>query len=141
MHIQIEHVRAPFHFRATTDNGQVVHMDSSTGAEAAGASPMQLVAMAVGGCSAIDLVDILTKGRHEIEALSITVDTERAPKPPRVFTEIRVHYELRGPLAEDAVRRAVRLSLDKYCSVSKMLDTTATIVASFSINGEEFQTC
>jgi putative redox protein len=114
-------------------------MDSSSEGTANGASPMQLVAMAVGGCSGIDLIDILTKGRHSVDDLNIDVEAQRADKPPRVFTAIRVHYALTGELAEENVRRAVRLSLDKYCSVSKMVESTASIVATFSINGEHFE--
>lgn len=99
---------------------------------------MQLVAMAIGGCSGIDLVDILTKGRKTVDSLDIDVEAERAEAPPRVFTKVVVHYALTGDLTEESVRRAVRLSLDKYCSVSKMVDSTATIVATFSIDGKHF---
>lgn len=138
MRIDIERIGAPFFFRARTDDGQVVEMDSSAGGQAAAASPMQLVAAAVGGCSGIDLVDILMKGRHDVKGLAITLEAERAEMPPRVFTEIRIHYALEGELTEEVVRRAVRLSLDKYCSVSKMVDSTAEITATFAINGETF---
>lgn len=138
MLIDIVQVNTPFHFRATTEGGLSVDMDSSTDGDARGVSPMQMVAMAVGGCSGIDLVDILTKGRHEVEGLKISIEAERADQPPRVFTSIKIHYAVAGNLHEDAVRRAVRLSLDKYCSVSKMVDSTATITATFSINGETF---
>jgi putative redox protein len=138
MLIDIAQVNAPFHFRATTEDGLSIDMDSSTGGDARGVTPMQMVAMAVGGCSGIDLVDILAKGRHEVEGLKISIEAERADQPPRVFTSIKIHYAVAGDLHEDAVRRAVRLSLDKYCSVSKMVDSTATITATFSINGETF---
>jgi putative redox protein len=138
MLIDIAQVNTPFHFRATTAGGLSVDMDSSTGGDSRGVTPMQMVAMAVGGCSGIDLVDILTKGRHEVEGLKISIEAERADQPPRVFTSIKIHYAVVGDLQEDAVRRAVRLSLDKYCSVSKMVDSTATITATFSINGETF---
>jgi putative redox protein len=138
MKIEIERVAAPYHFRATTEKGQVVEIDSAPEGIPAGASPMQLVAMAVGGCSGIDLIHILAKGRHEVQDLAISIEAERAPSPPRVFTQMTVHYELTGDLQEDVVRRAVRLSLDKYCSVSKMVESTATITATFGINGERY---
>ncbi|MFW5972675.1 MAG: OsmC family protein [Bacteroidota bacterium] len=136
MHIVLEH-RKNFRFTATTDNGKSVEIDASSAAgEAEHASPMQLVASAIGACSAIDIVDILQKGRQTIDSFSIEVDAERAETPPKVFTRVHVHYDLNGDLTSDKVQRAIALSLQKYCSVSIMIAKTATLTASCSVNGE-----
>ncbi len=139
MHVTLRHHQG-FRFSAETDNGRQIEIDGSSGSDATShASPMQLVATAVGGCSAIDVVDILTKGRQQIDSFEIDVDAERAESVPRVFTSIHIHFKLTGNLDVDKVRRAVELSLDKYCSVSKMLETSVKIEASFSVNGEKYR--
>jgi len=138
MHVTLCHHQG-FRFSAETDNGRQIEIDGTSGSDATShASPMQLVATAVGGCSAIDIVDILTKGRQQIDSFEIEVDAERAESVPRVFTSIHIHFKLTGNLDVEKVRRAVELSLDKYCSVSKMLETSVTIEASFSVNGEKY---
>lgn len=96
---------------------------------------MQLVAAAIGGCSAIDIVDILTKGRQKIDALEIDVQGERAESAPRVFTSLHVHFDLNGDLDETRVQRAIDLSLGKYCSVAKMLEGSVRVTGSFALNG------
>ncbi len=101
---------------------------------------MQLVAMGLGGCSAMDVVTILNKQRQQIESLSIQIDAERATdQVPAVFTDIHLHYALGGNLDAEKVRRAIDLSLEKYCSVSRMLEKTARITYSFSVNGERYE--
>ncbi len=132
---------AAYHFVGRNAAGLETHFDTSPeeGGSGAAAGPMQTVAMALGACSAIDVVSILKKGRQEITSFDIDVDYERAEgEVPAVYTAIHVHYLLRGNLEPEKVRRAVELSIEKYCSVSRMIGKTATITHSFSINGTRY---
>jgi putative redox protein len=96
---------------------------------------MQLLLAAIGGCSTIDIVSILQKQRQPLEDISITVDGEREPNvEPSLFQTIHVHYVLKGDLDEEKVRRAVDLSMQKYCSVAKTLEKTAHITYDFEIS-------
>ncbi len=115
-----------------------VHLDGSpsVGGEDAGARPMELVLMALGGCSAIDLVSILKKQRQQIDDLQIEVEGEREPNAvPAPFKAIHMKFIFKGQLEEEKVKRAIQLSVEKYCSVQAMLAPTVTITWSYSING------
>ena len=87
------------------------------GDNAAGPSPVQLLAIALAGCMAIDVVDILRKGRHPMTALRASLTGERAPEPPRRLTKVQLHFHVHGVVPEAAVERALALSREKYCSV------------------------
>jgi putative redox protein len=142
MKVKLERLNGPYHFQATNEAGQVVEIDSSvkTGGNGAGPGPMQLVLMGLGGCSGIDIVQILTKARQNVDTFNIELDAERAKDEiPAVFTDIHAHYILTGDLEPEKVRRAIDLSLEKYCSVARMLQKTATISYSFSINGVKYE--
>jgi putative redox protein len=94
----------------------------------AGPSPMETVLMALCGCAGVDVVEILEKMRANLTDLHIEADAERAPEPPRVFTKIHLRFRLWGAgLTREQAERAVRLSLEKYCSVAAMLRSTAAI--------------
>ncbi len=80
-------------------------------------SPMQLVAMAVAGCMAIDVVDILKKGRHDLRGLQARFTGLRAGEPPKRYEEITLHYVITGNVPAQAIDRAIALSREKYCSV------------------------
>jgi putative redox protein len=136
MRVELQRVNDAFHFEAVGSAGVKVHLDSSpdSGGQNLGARPMEMVLMGLGGCSAIDIILILEKQRQEVKDFRITIDGERAKDViPAVFTTIHVHYTLTGHLNENKVKRAVDLSMEKYCSVSAMLNKTATITYSFSI--------
>ena len=93
-----------------------------------GPSPMELVLIGTGGCSAFDVVHILERGREPIEDCVVELDAERATEDPKVFTRIHMHFVVKGcGLASAKVERAVALSVEKYCSASAMLAKTATI--------------
>lgn len=91
------------------------------GRAAAGPSPVDALAMALAGCMAIDVVDIVTKGRHDVTGCDVTLTAERAPDPPRRFVKVDLHFVLTGNMPETAVRRAIALSREKYCSVWQTL--------------------
>jgi putative redox protein len=97
-----------------------------------GPSPMELVLIGTGGCSAFDVVHILSKGREPIEDVAVEVEAERAEQDPRVFTRVHMHFIVKGRgLAREKVERAIQLSVEKYCSASAMIAKTATITWDF----------
>lgn len=90
-------------------------------------SPMELVLLAMGGCTAIDVVSILEKKRQPVKGFEINIDSERAEDYPRVFSSVELEYVLYGDLDPKAVEDAVQLSMEKYCSVSAMVEAKAKI--------------
>ena len=119
-------------FAAQTPSGHLVALDSDRASNEA-PGPMELLLVALGTCTATDIVSILAKQRQKLESLEIVVSGERANEPPRVWTTIEIVYKLRGTLEETAVQRAIQLSEDKYCSVAAMLRKTATITSRVEI--------
>lgn len=113
-------------FLATSPSGHAMVMDAD-GQSNKAATPMELLLMALGGCTASDMVSILEKQRQNLQSLVVECSGERAPEPPRIWTKIDVVFKLRGTLDETAVRRALELTKDKYCSVAKMLEKSAEI--------------
>lgn len=97
------------------------------GKEKTASSPMELVLIALCGCTASDVVGILKKKREPFVGLEVLAQAERSPDYPQVYTEIKLTYRVRGPVAPKAVEDAVHLSKEKYCSVSAMLAKTARI--------------
>lgn len=113
-------------FVAISPSGHAITIDSDrTSNNAPG--PMELVLMALGACTGTDVVSILKKKRQKLESLEVICSGERASEPPTVWIKLEVLYRLRGVLDEAAVKRAIELSEQKYCSVSAMLQKTATL--------------
>ena len=135
MKVEIERVNNKVHLEAKNEQGVIVHMDGSPeiGGEDLGARPMQLVLMALGGCTSMHMLSMLKKMREEVKGYKVTVDAERATEHPMVFTKIHIHNTLEGNLKKENVEKAINLSMDKYCSVTHMLNSTATITHSFEI--------
>ena len=99
-----------------------------------GPSPMELVLIGTGGCSAFDVVHILEKGREAVEDCVVELDADRAESDPKVFTRIHMHFVVKGKnLSQAKVQRAIDLSIEKYCSASAMLAKTATITHDFEM--------
>jgi len=123
-------------FVGEASSGHSVVLGTAHGAEGTkpGPSPMELVLIGTGGCSAWDVVHILEKGREAIEGCTVELEAERAPEDPKVFTQVHMHFVLRGQ-ALDArkVERAINLSVEKYCSASAMLSKSATITSDFEV--------
>lgn len=126
-------------FETDTPSGHTVTMDAApeVGGENKGPRPTEMVLSAAGTCSAIDIVDILRKMRLNVEEFAMEIQGERAEDHPRRFTKVHMHYVLKGDLPVEKVRRAVQLSVDKYCSVSNSLN--ARITSSFEINGKRYE--
>ncbi|MBA3988930.1 OsmC family protein [Aliidiomarina maris] len=119
-------------FLGTSGSGHSVVMDGQQGQHAP--SPMEMVLMSVASCSSVDVVSILQKARQRIQHCEVDVTAERADAVPAVFTSIHLHFIVTGEdIAEQHVERAVKLSADKYCSVSIMLGATVKVTHSFSV--------
>ena len=125
-------------FEAATPSGNRLALDSDRETNS-GPGPMELLLVALGSCTATDVVIILGKKRQKLESLEVSVSGERAPEPPRVWTRLDVVFRVRGrgpdggPLDAKAVADAVRLSEEKYCSVAAMLRKTATLTTRYEI--------
>lgn len=127
---------ASVHFTATTESGHSIELDGSeaVGGEEKGARPMETVLAGLGGCSAIDVMSTLGKSRQDVADCVIDIEAERADSIPAVFTRIHMHYTLVGSdLDPRKVARAISLSAEKYCSVTRMLEKTAVITHDFEI--------
>lgn len=99
-----------------------------------GPSPMELMLIGTGGCSAFDVVHILEKGREAVDDCVVELDADRAEADPKVFTRIHMHFIVKGrALSHDKVKRAIDLSIEKYCSASAMMAKTATITHDFEV--------
>ncbi|MEW5806241.1 MAG: OsmC family protein [Acidobacteriota bacterium] len=123
-------------FEAYSTSGHTIIMDAApeVGGSNQGPRPMELVLLALGGCTAMDVISILKKMRKEIESFEIKLEAERAEEHPKVFTNIKVLYTLKGKnLKEAEVERAMNLSKDKYCSVGRMLNKVAKLAYQFLI--------
>lgn len=123
-------------FEATSATGHKVMMDASpeVGGEDKGSRPMELLLMGLGGCAGIDVTMMLEKGKQDVKGCEMEITSERADGVPAVYTKINLHFVVTGiELNEKKVARAVQLSAEKYCSVSKMLEKTAEMSHSFEI--------
>ncbi len=113
-------------FEGRAENGNTILFDADA-AHVHGPSPMEAVLMALCGCTSVDVVNILIKKRQSLTGLQVSAAAAQAGSPPQVFTHIKLTYTVHGKLSRKAVEDAVTLSKTKYCSVSLMLDKTATI--------------
>ncbi|MBI1288729.1 MAG: OsmC family peroxiredoxin [Flavobacteriales bacterium] len=137
MKITLKRLNDNYHMQAQNEDGNTIQMDGSPaiGGENLGARPMQVLLMSLAGCTSIDVISILKKMKQEVADYHVEVDAEReADVVPSLFTNIHIKYILKGNnLEESKVRRAIELSADKYCSVSKILEPTAKITWSYEI--------
>lgn len=113
-------------FVATSPSGHLVSFDSDRESNKA-PGPMELVLMALGACTATDVVSILEKKRQKLESLEVICSGERAKEPPTVWTKLEILYRLRGRIDDAAAQHAIQLSEEKYCSVAAMLKKTAAL--------------
>jgi putative redox protein len=113
-------------FVATGPSGHAITIDSDRESNKA-PGPMELVLLALGSCTATDVVTILEKKRQKLELLEVICSGERAAKPPTVWIKLEILYRLGGHLDETAVKHAIELSEEKYCSVAAMLRKTAAL--------------
>jgi len=118
-------------FAGETKSGHAVIMDDAQGNT--GPKPIELALMALGGCTAFDVINILRKTRQHVTGYDLELRAEQRPEPPNYFTRIEIKHRLRGAIDPEAVRKAIQLSEEKYCSVGAMISKTAEIHATFEI--------
>lgn len=137
MKITIKKQEGDFHMLASNEEGNTLAMDGSTeiGGEGKGMRPMQLLLSAVGGCSSIDVLLMLKKQKQVVESFDVEVEghTEKVEEH-RIFKTIVIHFKITGEVEPEKAERVVKLSLEKYCSVSKILEPTADISYTLSVN-------
>ncbi|MCG2722401.1 MAG: OsmC family protein [Thermodesulfovibrionales bacterium] len=135
MNVKVTYVKG-LQFVGDAESGHAMIMDGdkSVGGENTGPRPMELLLIAAGGCSGMDVISILNKKRQDVTGLEINVSGKKAEEYPKKFTEITVEFIVKGrKIEESAVKRAVELSMTKYCSVKATLEGTAKINYSFKI--------
>lgn len=126
-------------FRVTSGSGHTSFTDGPPehGGQNAGMRPMEMLLLGMGGCTAYDVVEILRKRRREPESLEIEIQAERAEEIPKVFTNIHLKYNVKGAgIRPRELVRAIELSLDKYCSATRMLAKTAEVTYEFNLLDE-----
>lgn len=123
-------------FSAETGSGHIVSMDGAPegGGRNLAPRPMEVLLTGAGGCTAYDVVIILRKSAQDVRGCDVKLTSERAETDPKVFTKIHFHFTVRGRnLRPMIVERAIKMSHDKYCSASIMLEKTAEITHSYEI--------
>ena len=123
-------------FKGKAMSGHTLSMDAddSSGGHNAGFRPMELLLVGFGGCSGLDMISILRKKRQQVSGLEINVKGEKTEDYPKIYKEVHIEYIVTGKGVEkEAVERAIKLSLDKYCSVGATLAKAGTITHSYRI--------
>lgn len=134
--IELNRLNDAFHFEAKNEEGNAVHLDAAPaiGGSGQGMRPMQLLLAALGGCSAIDLIQILKKQKQQVDDVKIIVTGEREPDAvPSLYRKVHAHFRLFGVIEAGKAERAVSLAVDKYCSVAKTLEPHASVSHTFEI--------
>lgn len=136
MKINIRHSGTGFCMSARNEEGNSLLMDSAPGSGGTGQGmrPMQLILSALGGCSTIDLLHILKKQKQPVSTVEVEVEGLRESAGTySLFRNIHLHFKISGPVDPKKAEAAIRLSLDKYCSVAKTLEPTATITYTLTL--------
>ena len=143
MEVVLKRLDDDFHFEGIGTSSVPVHIDAAEGigGHNAGARPMELLLMGIGGCTAIDVILILKKQRQAIEDFQIRISgirekiegTEKTP-----FREINIQFELKGPIDGNKALKAIQLSMEKYCSATAQLEPSATITHTLVLNSNQF---
>ncbi|HUL35603.1 MAG TPA: OsmC family protein [Candidatus Eisenbacteria bacterium] len=129
-------LRSERQFIGDTGSGHHIVLDDAAGAT--GAKPIELVAVALAGCTAFDVVTMLRQKHHQkLTGYEVFVEADQAERPPQVFTAIRVRHVLTGiGIEKAAVEQSIHLSEEKYCSVGAMLKETAAVTTTYEIHEE-----
>lgn len=144
MEVILSRLDQDFHFQALGSSPVPVHIDAAEGigGHNAGARPMELLLMGLGGCTAIDVILILKKQRQQVDDFQIRISgtrekiegTEKTP-----FRTINIQFELKGEISGPKALKAIELSMEKYCSATAQLEPSSTITHSLLINGEKIE--
>ncbi len=136
MEIHITRKNQFYHFEAENASGNLLSMDAhpSIGGAGMGFRPMESLLAGLGGCSGIDMVNILHKQKADLQDIAIDIKAERKENEvPAIFESIQIHFRLFGNLDPNKVEKALQLTFDKYCSVAKILMATASISYTYEI--------
>lgn len=130
-------LRADRQFAATTGSEHHLLLDDAAGGT--GSKPIELVAVALAGCTAFDVITVLRQKYHQkITGYEVRVEADQAERPPQVFTSVRIHHVITGyEIDSPAIEEAIRLSEEKYCSVGAMLKQTAAFKTTYEIVEEK----
>lgn len=137
MEIKLIRKSGKFNFEAENESGFTVELDAkqAIGGEGKGFRPMEMLLIGLGGCSGIDMINILTKQKEELNDIKITINASRKDEEmPPIFDVIDIQFNLYGNLNVQKVERALTMTFDKYCSVSNILGRSATINFTYEIN-------
>jgi putative redox protein len=127
-------------FVGQADSGHAIVLDSDpgVGGRNTGMRPMELLAVGLGGCTGMDVASILRKKKEKLTGLEINVEGKKAEEHPQKYTDLHIDFILKGRnLSEEAVKKAIQLSMDKYCSVKAALEGTASISFNYRIIEEQ----
>lgn len=138
MKITLNRINEDYLFECTNENGQKILLNNTKENKNNGVSPMEAILMALAGCSGIDVVNILKKQRQSITRFSVDTEAERieidGAKP---FKNILVKFLIEGDVMPEKAKKAVELSFEKYCSVSKMLEASVKIDYEIFVNSKK----
>lgn len=138
MNIQLNRINDDYLFECTNQNGHSILLDNTSKEGATGVSPMETILMAVAGCSGIDVVSILKKQRQTITDFKAEVEGDRIQvEDAKPFKHIKVIFKLEGDIDPKKAQKAAELSFEKYCSVSKTLETNVEVTYEVFVNGEK----
>lgn len=129
--------RLSFDAMAASSHRLVVDASKAGGGDDRGPNPMELLLIALAGCTAMDVVSILQKKREPLKGLEVFVEGTRAHEHPKTYTNIEVVYRARGPIHAKALAHAIKLSEEKYCSVGAMLGKSAHITTRYELEDGE----
>jgi putative redox protein len=137
MEINLTRKNNKFNFVAENAVGQTVELDANPaiGGEGQGFRPMEMLLVGLGGCSAIDMINVLNKQKEQLNDLKIKITASRRDdEVPAIFENINIHFDLFGQLNVQKVERALDLTFNKYCSVSNILSRSAKINFTYTIH-------
>lgn len=123
-------------FVGESDSGHAIVMDGTpdVGGADTGMRPMELLLVSLGGCSGMDVISILKKKKENVNGLELNIKGEKAENYPKKYTSVNIEFIVKGRgVSEEAVKRAVELSMDKYCSVKATIEPTANVTWSYRI--------
>lgn len=136
MKIYLRRINQAIHFEANNERGHKVYIDGSKrfGGEDSAPSPTEYLLMSQAGCTAIDVVELLKKMHQPLRHIELESEAQQAQdRVPKVFTHIHIHYKLYGAIKPEKADKAISLSIEKYCTVSKMIDHMVNITYGFEI--------
>ena len=137
MNINLVRKSGKFNFEAENESGFTVELDAKVaiGGEGKGFRPMEMLLIGLGGCSGIDMVNVLTKQKEPLDDVKIAINaTRKDAEMPPIFDIIDIHFDLFGDLSTAKVERALSMTFDKYCSVSNILGRSAKINFTYKIH-------